>query len=55
MRADEWYREVLSLWRRLAGPMFPRLSRRIRKVLRDPDATEADYAGRSVRKSTGRS
>lgn len=44
MTADKYYREVLLIWGRLAGPMFPRLRKKIRETLADPSATEANYA-----------
>jgi hypothetical protein len=44
MKADELYRTVLGTWVHIVGFMFPRLSRKIREALADPDATEADYA-----------
>ena len=43
MTVDKYYRTILSLWVRIAGDMFPRLTRKIRATLADPDATEADY------------
>ncbi|HLQ45683.1 MAG TPA: hypothetical protein VK137_13185 [Planctomycetaceae bacterium] len=43
MTVAEFYRENLSYWCRVAGPVFPLLRDKIRDVLSDPHATEADY------------
>ena len=44
MNISKLYHEQLAFWSRLVGPMFPRLRKQTSDMVRDPEATEADYA-----------